>query len=71
VEKLKSDTHYTSSTLHVEFVACYEIVGQDTWLKKFIPSLKMVDNISKQLKLYCDNNLAVCYSYNKCCCQAH
>ena len=24
----------------------------------------MVDDIHKPLKLYCDNNLAVCYAYN-------
>ena len=32
--------------------------------KKFMPGLKVVDDIHKPLKLYCDNNLAVCYAHN-------
>jgi hypothetical protein len=35
-----------------------------TRLKKFIPNLKLVDNISKPLKLYYDNESTTFYSYN-------
>jgi hypothetical protein len=34
------------------------------WLKKFVPGLKVVDNIERPLKLYCDNEPAVLYTYN-------
>ena len=34
------------------------------WLKKFMPRLKVVDDINKPLKLYCDNNPAVYYAHN-------
>ena len=34
------------------------------WLKKFIPSLKVVDDIYRPLKLYCNNNLTVQYAHN-------
>ena len=34
------------------------------WLKKFMPGLKVVDDIHKPLKLYYDNNPAVCYAHN-------
>ena len=34
------------------------------WLKKFIPGLKVVDDIHKPLKLYYDNNPTVCYAHN-------
>ena len=34
------------------------------WLKRFMPGLKVVDDIHKPLKLYCDNNPAVCYAHN-------
>ena len=34
------------------------------WLKKFMPGLKVVDDIHKPLKLYCDNEPAVCYPHN-------
>ena len=37
----------TSSTMYDEFVACYEASGQVTWLKKFVPGLKVVDSIKK------------------------
>ena len=33
-------------------------------LKKFIPSLKVVDDIYRPLKLYYDNNPAVQYAHN-------
>ena len=36
-----------SSTMYAEFVACYEVSRQVTWLKKFVPSLRVVDSIEK------------------------
>lgn len=53
-----------SSTMQAEFVACYEATGQAVWLKNFIPGLRVIDNISKPLTLYCDNQPAVLYSSN-------
>ena len=47
-----------------EFVACYEAVGQAAWLRNFIPGLRVVDSISKPLRLYCDNKSAVFYANN-------
>jgi hypothetical protein len=57
-------TAMTSSTMYAEFVACYEAVGQTMWLKKFMPGLKVVDNIERSLKLYCDNESTVLYGHN-------
>ena len=34
------------------------------WLKKFMPKLKVVDDIHRPLKLYCDNEAAVTYAHN-------
>ena len=62
--KSSKQTVVASSTMHAEFVACYEATGQAIWLKKFIPGLKVVDSIERPLKLYCDNEPAVFYSYN-------
>ena len=53
-----------SSTMYAEFVACYEASGQVKWLKKFIPSLKVVDSIERPIKMYCDNEPAVFYAHN-------
>ena len=50
--------------MYTEFVACYETSGQVTWLKKFVPSLRVVDSIEKPLKLYCDNEPEVFYAHN-------
>jgi hypothetical protein len=50
--------------MYVEFVACYKVTGQVNWLKKFMPGLKVVDDIHRPLKLYRDNEPAVCYAHN-------
>jgi hypothetical protein len=57
-------TVMTSSMMYAEFVACYEAVGQPMWLKKFVSDLRVVDNIERPLKLYCDNEPAVLYAHN-------
>jgi hypothetical protein len=57
-------TVITSSTMYVEFVACYEAVGQSMWIKKFMLGLRVVDSIERPLKLYCDNEPAVLYAHN-------
>jgi hypothetical protein len=62
--KSSKQTITKSSTMYAEFVACYEATGQAEWLKKFIPRLRVVDNIEKSFKIYCDNEPAVQYSYN-------
>jgi hypothetical protein len=50
--------------MYVEFVACYEAMGQAMWLKKFVPDLRVVDSIERLLKLYCDNESVVLYAHN-------
>jgi hypothetical protein len=57
-------TVMTSSMMYVEFIACYEAVGQTMWLKKFVPGLRVVDSIERPLKLYCDNEPTVLYAHN-------
>jgi hypothetical protein len=57
-------TVMTSSMMYVEFVACYEAVGQAMWLKKFLPGLRVIDSIERPLKLYCDNESGVLYAHN-------
>jgi hypothetical protein len=50
--------------MYAEFVACYEATGQIEWFKNFVPGLRVVDNIEKSLKIYCENEPLVQYSYN-------
>jgi hypothetical protein len=52
------------STMYAEFIACYEAMGQALWLKKFIPDLKVINYISRPLKMYCDNEPTVFYTHN-------
>jgi hypothetical protein len=63
-EQFRGKAQNKPSIMYTEFVACYESTGQMNWLKKFIPGLKVVDNIHKSQKLYCDNNPAVQYAHN-------
>ena len=70
--KSSKQTATTSFIMYAEFVACYDATGQVNWLKKFMSGLKVVDDIHMPLKLYYDNNPAVCYAHNnKWCCQTH
>jgi hypothetical protein len=57
-------TIMATSTMVDEYVACYEATGQAIWLKKFIPGLRVVDNIQRPLRMYCDNEPAVFYAHN-------
>jgi hypothetical protein len=34
------------------------------WLKKFVPGLEVIYNMTKPPKSYCDNKVTVVYSYN-------
>jgi hypothetical protein len=34
------------------------------WLKKFVLNLRVVNNIERSLKLYCDNETAILYAHN-------
>jgi hypothetical protein len=49
--------------MYAEFVACYEATGQAEWLKNLVLGLRVVDSIENLLKIYCDNEPAVQYSY--------
>ena len=53
-----------SSTMEAEYVACYEAICHAIWLRNFISALEVVHSISKPLKLFCDNSVAVYFSRN-------
>ena len=52
-------TLITTSTMEAEFVSCFEATSHGVWLKSSISRLRIVDSISKPLRLYCDNSAAV------------
>ena len=53
-----------SSTMHAEFVVTYEATRQAIWIKKFVPGLRVVDSIERQLRIYCDNEPTIFFSHN-------
>ena len=48
-----------TSTMKAEFMSFFEASSHGVWLKSFISRLRIVDSISRPLKLYCDNSVVV------------
>ena len=46
--------------MEAEFVSYFEATSHGVWLKSFIFGLRIVDSISRPLRIYCDN-LGVIY----------
>ena len=57
-------TRTTSSTMEVDYVACYEATCLAIWLRNFISALEVVHSISRPLKLFCDNSATVSFFRN-------
>ena len=49
----------TTSTIEAEFVSCFEATSHGVWLKSFISGFKIVDSISRPLRIYYDNSATV------------
>ena len=62
MEKLQANRHYIVYDV-CRVCSVFEATGQVNWLKKFMPGLKVVNHMHKSLKLYYDNNSAVCYAH--------
>ena len=57
-------TLIATSTMKVEFMSCFEVTSHGVWLKSFISRLRVVDSISRPLKIYCDNSAAIFMAKN-------
>ena len=62
--KSAKQTIIASSTMEAEFVACFEATIHGLWLRNFISGLRIVDSVSKPLRIYCDNFAAVFFFKN-------
>ena len=40
-------------------MSCFESTSHGVWLKSFISGLRVLDSISRPLRIYCDNSAAV------------
>ena len=52
------------STMEAKFVSCFEATSHGVWLKSVIVGLRVVDSISRPLRIYCDNSAAVLMTRN-------
>lgn len=50
--------------MKTEFLACFEATNHSLWLCNFIRGLRVLDTISKPLKIYCDNVTIIFLSKN-------
>eukprot|EP00253_Pinus_taeda_P009013 PITA_09013 len=57
-------TLIATSTMEAEIVSCFEATLHGVWLKSFIFGLRVMDSISKPLRIYCDNSSAVFMAKN-------
>ncbi|CAJ2666407.1 unnamed protein product [Trifolium pratense] len=57
-------TLIATSTMEAEFVSCFEATSHGVWLKSFISGLRIMDSISRPLKIFCDNSAAVFMAKN-------
>ncbi|KAL0442104.1 UNVERIFIED_CONTAM: Retrovirus-related Pol polyprotein from transposon TNT 1-94 [Sesamum radiatum] len=57
-------TLITTSTMEAEFVSCFEATSHGVWLKSFISGLRIIDSISKPLRIYSDDSVAVFMAKN-------
>ncbi|RVW72199.1 Retrovirus-related Pol polyprotein from transposon TNT 1-94 [Vitis vinifera] len=62
--KSVKQTLIASSTMEVEFIACYEASNHGIWLRNFVTQLRIVDGIEKPLRINCDNKVAELYTKN-------
>ena len=57
-------TLIATSTMEAEFMSCFKATLHGVRLKSFIFGLKVVDSISRPLKIYCDNSTTIFMAKN-------
>lgn len=50
--------------MEAKFISCFEDISQAIWLKSFISMLRVVESVSRPLKMYYDNLAAVFLAKN-------
>jgi hypothetical protein len=57
-------TLISTSTMEAKFVSCFEATWHGVCLKNLIYGLRIMDSISKPLRMYCDNSTIVFMAKN-------
>ena len=50
--------------MRAEFVSYFEATSHGVWLKSFIDGFRVMDSISRSLRMYCDNSATVFIAKN-------
>lgn len=48
--------------MEAKLIGCFEATNQTLWLRNFISSLKIINNINRSLRIYYDNSVGVLLS---------
>ena len=57
-------TRTATSTMEAEFISCFEATSHVVWLKSFMSGLRVMDSISRLLRLCCDNSAVIFLAMN-------
>ena len=57
-------TLIATSIIDVEFLSCFEATSHGVWLKSLIVGFRIMDSISRSLRIYCDNSAAIFMAKN-------
>ena len=49
----------TTSIMEAEFVSCFEATSHGVRLRSFMYGLRVIDSVSRPLRMFCDNLVAV------------
>ena len=52
------------STMEAEFVSCFDATSHGVWLKSLMYGLKIIDLVSRSLRMLCDNSAVVFMAKN-------
>ncbi|KAL0421272.1 UNVERIFIED_CONTAM: Secreted RxLR effector protein [Sesamum latifolium] len=62
--KSAKQTLIATSTMEAEFVSYFEATSHGVWMKSFISGLRIIDSISRPLRIYSDNSATVFMAKN-------
>ena len=50
--------------MEAEFVSCFEATSHGVWLRSFMSGLRVIDSVSRPLRMFCDNSVAIFMAKN-------
>ena len=48
-----------TSSIEVKFVCCFKATSHGVWLRSFMFGLRIIDSVSRPLRMFCDNSAVV------------